>query len=146
MGSLQGRKKGILVVIVSLLAVARLSTTAASGSELVSALCNSALYSFGDPFGKNLGLVLDDLLGTTPGRDFKDYTAISPRPSRFVYGHAKCRHALSAGECGVCLKGVAAALADQCGNAVGGRAMFVDCFMRYEAYPFGDEEPAWSIS
>ncbi|KAI8574551.1 hypothetical protein RHMOL_Rhmol01G0363400 [Rhododendron molle] len=53
-------------------------------------LCNSRVFSEGDPFTISLAYVLSELEAVTPTRQGCDYYNISPCPNAFAYGHARC--------------------------------------------------------
>ncbi|XP_057509702.1 antifungal protein ginkbilobin-like protein [Actinidia eriantha] len=101
-------------------------------------LCNSGVYSEGDPFATSLAYVIADLKGVTSSRPGYDYHNISPYPNAFAYGHAACNNNLTSLDCSTCLGAAENAMFGTCDSRIGARSVLIDCTIRYEEYPFDD--------
>ncbi|KAF5732759.1 hypothetical protein HS088_TW17G00289 [Tripterygium wilfordii] len=101
-------------------------------------LCNSGVYSKGDPFGISLDYVITDLESSTPTDKDYDYRNISPYPNSYAYGHAACNKNLTTSDCSTCLGAAETAMFGSCQSRIGARSVLTDCTMRYEQYPFDD--------
>lgn len=99
-------------------------------------LCNSGVYTGGDPFAISLAYVLEELQNKTPASQNYDFYNISPYPNAFAYGHATCNRNLTSPDCRTCLGAANATMTATCNSRIGGRASLFDCSMRYEQYPF----------
>ncbi|KAL6978510.1 hypothetical protein U1Q18_020178 [Sarracenia purpurea var. burkii] len=99
-------------------------------------LCNSGVYSKGDPFAISLTYVIAELEAVTPSRADYDYHNISPYPNAFAYGHAACNRNLTSSDCSTCLKAAKTAMIANCQSRIGARSVLIDCTIRYEQYPF----------
>ncbi|XVF72425.1 hypothetical protein PTKIN_Ptkin12aG0120400 [Pterospermum kingtungense] len=107
-------------------------------TSVTTVLCNSGVYSMGDPFATSLAFVLEDLGAVTPTRKGYDYFNISPYPNSFAYGHASCNQNLTSSDCATCLAAAKTAMFGNCQNRIGSRSVLHDCTIRYEQYPFDD--------
>ncbi|KAK9068993.1 hypothetical protein SSX86_013109 [Deinandra increscens subsp. villosa] len=107
-------------------------------TNITSVLCNSGTYTRGDPFTISLAYVLDELPKITPLKRGYDYRNISPYPNAFAYGHGSCNRNVTATDCKTCLDAAEVDMLSSCENRIGGRAVLVDCSVRYEQYPFED--------
>lgn len=103
-----------------------------------SVLCNSGIFTGGDPFAVSLDYVLKDLESSTPTRKNYDFYNISPYPNSFAYGHAFCNQNFTASDCTTCLGAAKTNMFGSCQMRIGGRAVLHDCTIRYEQYPFDD--------
>ncbi|GKU86615.1 hypothetical protein SLEP1_g1117 [Rubroshorea leprosula] len=101
-------------------------------------LCNSGVYSSGDPFVISLAYVLADLETVTPTRKGYDYYNISPYPNAFAYGHCACNKNLTSSDCATCLAAAKTNMFSTCQSRIGARSILYDCTIRYEQYPFSD--------
>ncbi|KAI3668214.1 hypothetical protein L6452_43291 [Arctium lappa] len=111
----------------------------APDTNITSVLCNSGVYTRGDPFTISLAYVLDELKRVTPSQQgHHDYHSISPYPNAFAYGHASCNRSLTGTDCKTCLDVAEVDMLDTCNNRIGARAVLKDCAIRYEQYPFED--------
>ncbi|CAJ1905696.1 unnamed protein product [Sphenostylis stenocarpa] len=108
-------------------------------TSIINVLCNSGLYTSGDPFGFSLNYVLGDLEKETAAQKNYDYHNISPYPNAYVYGHATCNLNLTSSDCKTCLGAAKMALFSTCQTPrIGARSVLLDCTIRYEQYPFDD--------
>ncbi|XP_051118759.1 antifungal protein ginkbilobin-like protein [Andrographis paniculata] len=114
------------------------TATCKPNTAVSSVLCNSGTYTKGDPFAASLAAVLADLESVAPSRPGYDFRNISPYPNAFAYGHAACNRSLSASDCAACLAAAKTAVIGGCDARIGGRALLIDCNVRYEQYPFDD--------
>lgn len=101
-------------------------------------LCNSGVYSKGDPFGVSLSYVVEELETATPRSKNYDYYNISPYPNAFAYGHAACSQNLTSSDCTTCLDAAKTTMFSTCQSRIGARSVLHDCTIRYEQYPFTD--------
>lgn len=132
-------KAQLLLPLAVLLLLPSLRTArSAPNTAALSLLCNGAVYGVGDPFATSLAYVLSELLAATPSRAGHDFYNISPYPNAFAYGHAACRAGLAGADCASCLGSAASQMNGTCGDAIGARAVLVDCRVRYEQYAFVD--------
>lgn len=135
MGYLEKTKQTLMMILIGI------STTAVStpNTNITTVLCNSGVFTGGDPFSISLNYVLTELQSLTPTRPDKDFHNISPYPNAFAYGHAACtNNNLTASDCTGCLRSAHSAMFATCVNRIGARAVLVDCTIRYEQYPFDD--------
>ncbi|CAL5437014.1 unnamed protein product [Camellia sinensis] len=107
-------------------------------TNVSSVLCNSGVYSQGDPFAISLAYVLSELEAVTPSRQGYDFHNISPYPNAFAYGHAACNMNLTSPDCGTCLGAAKKTMFGTCDSRIGARSVLIDCTIRYEQYPFDD--------
>ncbi|KAL2320937.1 hypothetical protein Fmac_029906 [Flemingia macrophylla] len=108
-------------------------------TNIVNVLCNSGVYTSGDPFDISLSYILGDLEKETPTQKNYDYNNISPYPNAFAYGHAFCNLNLTSSDCKTCLRATKTALFSTCQTPrIGARSVLHDCAIRYEQYPFDD--------
>ncbi|XVF21795.1 hypothetical protein REPUB_Repub12eG0120800 [Reevesia pubescens] len=107
-------------------------------TSVTSVLCNSGVYSKGDPFANSLAFVLEELVTLTPTLKGYDYFNISPYPNAFAYGHAVCNQNLASSDCATCLAAAKTAMFGTCQSRIGSRSVLHDCTIRYEQYPFDD--------
>lgn len=107
-------------------------------TDATSVLCNSALYTGGDPFATSLAYVLEELETKTSSVENYNYYNISPYPNAFAYGHASCNRNLTTSDCTTCLGAAKTTMLGTCQSRVGARAVLHDCAIRYEQYPFTD--------
>lgn len=107
-------------------------------TEVESVLCNSGIFTGGDPFAVSLDYVLKELESSTPTRKNHDFYNISPYPNSFAYGHASCNQNLTTSDCTTCLGAAKTNMLGSCQMRIGGRAVLHDCAIRYEQYPFDD--------
>ncbi|XP_015950929.1 antifungal protein ginkbilobin-like protein [Arachis duranensis] len=109
-------------------------------------LCNSGVYTSGDPFAISLSYVLEELEEVTPTQKNYDYYNISPYPNAFAYGHAACNNNnnlkkttnLTSSDCKACLGVAKTTMLSSCEKRIGARSVLHDCTIRYEQYPFDD--------
>ncbi|XP_021897936.1 antifungal protein ginkbilobin-2-like isoform X1 [Carica papaya] len=114
---------GLILLVVS-------SAKSVPNTSIISVLCNSGVYSNGDPFATSLAYVLDELQTQTPTQKDYDYFNISPYPNAFAYGHAACNKNLTSSDCGTCLGSAGAAMLSTCRARIGARAVLRDCAIR----------------
>jgi len=107
-------------------------------TDVNTVLCNSGVYSQGDPFAISLNYVVAELETVPPTRKSYDFFNISPYPNAFAYGHAACNQNLTSSDCTTCLAAAKTAMFSTCQSRIGARAVLHDCTMRYEQYPFTD--------
>ncbi|XWS46805.1 hypothetical protein CRYUN_Cryun14cG0099900 [Craigia yunnanensis] len=107
-------------------------------TSITTVLCNSGVYSKGDPFATSLAFILEELETVTPTRRGYDYFNISPYPNAFAYGHAACYQNLTSSDCATCLAAAKTAMFGTCQSRIGARSVLHDCTIRYEQYPFTD--------
>ncbi|XP_022727802.1 antifungal protein ginkbilobin-2-like [Durio zibethinus] len=107
-------------------------------TTVITVLCNTVVYSEGDPFAISLAYVLDKLETVTPTRKGYDYFNISPYPNAFAYGHAACNQNLTSSDCATCLDAAKTTMFGTCQSRIGARSVLHDCTIRYEQYPFAD--------
>uniref|UniRef100_A0A1D1YM58 Antifungal protein ginkbilobin-2 n=1 Tax=Anthurium amnicola TaxID=1678845 RepID=A0A1D1YM58_9ARAE len=131
-------EQGKMIVTAAMLLLLGLWGTAggAPNTKVVSVLCNSQVYTMGDPFGTSLAYVLRDLQAVAPAREGHDYRNISPYPNAFAYGHAACAANLTSADCSSCLAAAAKQMLGTCAMRIGARCALYDCNIRYEQYPF----------
>ncbi|KAL4205501.1 hypothetical protein AMTRI_Chr01g137610 [Amborella trichopoda] len=110
----------------------------APNTNITQVLCNSGVYTRGDPFTQSLDYVLKDIQSSTPSRPSRDYKTISPFPNAFAYARATCTPSLSPSDCATCLVSAVSVMQQTCTNRIGARAVLYDCSVRYEQYPFSD--------
>nr|GEV39508.1 aluminum-activated malate transporter 13-like [Tanacetum cinerariifolium] len=84
----------------------------APNTNVTSVLCNSGVYTKGDPFTISLAYILDELPKVTPSQKGTD--------------------------CKTCLDAAEVHMLDTCNNRIGARATLNDCAIRYEQYPFSN--------
>ncbi|KAK1292264.1 hypothetical protein QJS10_CPB17g01896 [Acorus calamus] len=123
-------------ITLAMLALQMVSCT--PNTNVTSVLCNSGVYTSGDPFGASLSYILSDLEAVTPTKKDRDYRNISPYPNAFAYGHAACNAILSESDCAACLTSANASMFASCDMRIGARCVLYDCNVRYEQYPFND--------
>lgn len=107
-------------------------------TSITNVLCNSGVYTSGDPFAISLSYVVGDLETETPNQKNHDYYNISPYPNAFAYGHAACNLNLTNSDCKTCLDAAKTVLFNTCQSRIGARSLLHDCSIRYEQYPFDD--------
>ncbi|KAJ9171946.1 hypothetical protein P3X46_015242 [Hevea brasiliensis] len=107
-------------------------------TKVLTVLCNSGVYSKGDPFGISLSYVVEELEIVTPTSKNYDYYNISPYPNAFAYGHAACNRNLTTSDCTTCLGAAKTTMFSTCQSRIGARSVLYDCTIRYEQYPFTD--------
>lgn len=105
-------------------------------TNVTTVLCNSGVYSQGDPFVTSLNYVVAELESVTPTYKNYDYYNISPYPNAFAYGHAACNLNITSSDCTTCLAAAKTAMFVTCQSRIGARAVLHDCNIRYEQYPF----------
>ncbi|KAI4301273.1 hypothetical protein L6164_034566 [Bauhinia variegata] len=110
----------------------------APNTSVTNVLCNSGVYTAGDPFVISLNYVVEELETVTPTQKNYDFQNISPYPNAFAYGHATCNTNLTTSDCKTCLAAAKTAMFTTCQNRIGARAVLHDCSIRYEQYPFDD--------
>lgn len=137
MSSLPIKSLIITILLIGLLSICKV-VQSAPNTDVTSVLCNSGVYTHGDPFTISLAYVLDELPKVTPSQQGYDYKNISPYPNAFAYGHASCNQSLTATDCKTCLDAAEVHMLDTCNNRIGARATLHDCAIRYEQYPFSD--------
>ncbi|KAF5752429.1 antifungal protein ginkbilobin-2-like [Tripterygium wilfordii] len=98
--------------------------------------CNLESYSEESEFGKNVNLVISNLVENTQNRPNYNYGNNSPNIDNFVCGHATCNPELKKSECKKCLSVASKMVHNLCANRIGGHVELVDCTIRYEKYPF----------
>ncbi|KAJ4834262.1 hypothetical protein Tsubulata_046015 [Turnera subulata] len=131
------RRLAALTIVIVILASSSV-VQSVPNTNVVSVLCNSGVYSKGDPFATSLASILVDLETVTPTRKTYDYFDISPYPNAFAYGHAACNQNLTSSDCSTCLGAAKTAMVDGCPSRIGARSVLQDCTIRYEQYPFND--------
>ncbi|MED6131718.1 hypothetical protein PIB30_012421 [Stylosanthes scabra] len=106
-------------------------------TNITSVLCNSGVYTSGDPFAISLSYVLEDLEEVTPTQETYDYYNISPYPNAFAYGHAACNNNmekkkknLTSSDCKACLGVAKATILSSCEKRIGARSVLHDCTIR----------------
>ncbi|KAG5246190.1 hypothetical protein OIU76_001632 [Salix suchowensis] len=107
-------------------------------TNVTSVLCNSGVYSKGDPFGISLAYVIAEIVAVTPTSRNYDFFNISPYPNADAFGHAACNQNLTSADCASCLGAAKTAMFASCQSRIGARSVLHDCTMRYEQYPFSD--------
>ncbi|KAF3436313.1 hypothetical protein FNV43_RR23405 [Rhamnella rubrinervis] len=107
-------------------------------TEITSVLCNTEVYTSGDPFATSLAYVLEELQTKTSSVNKYNYYNISPYPNAFAYGHASCNRNLTSSDCTTCLGAAKTTMLGTCQSRIGARAVLHDCAIRYEQYPFTD--------
>ncbi|KAL4588212.1 hypothetical protein LXL04_001094 [Taraxacum kok-saghyz] len=137
MGFLPTKALFITGLLIGLFGICKV-VKSAPNTNVTSVLCNSGIYTGGDPFTISLAYVLDELKSVTPSREGYDYRNISPYPNAFAYGHASCNQNLTGTDCKTCLDAAETHMLDTCKNRIGARAVLNDCATRYEQYPFKD--------
>lgn len=105
-------------------------------TEITQVLCNSGVYTSGDPFATSLAYVLQELVTKTSTIPKFNYYDISPYPNAFAYGHGSCNQNLTSSDCTTCLGAAKTAMLGACPSRIGARAVLHDCAIRYEQYPF----------
>ncbi|XP_048336367.1 antifungal protein ginkbilobin-like protein [Ziziphus jujuba] len=105
-------------------------------TNVTNVLCNSGVYTGGDPFVTSLAYVLEELETKTSSTDNYNYFNISPYPNAFAYGHASCNRNLTSSDCTTCLGAAKTTMLGTCQSRIGARAVLRDCGIRYEQYPF----------
>nr|XP_043610102.1 antifungal protein ginkbilobin-like protein [Erigeron canadensis] len=106
----------------------------APNTNVASVLCNSGIYTKGDPFTISLAYVLDELPKVTPYQQGYDYRNISPYPNAFAYGHASCNQNLTSMDCKTCLDAAEVHMLDICSYRIGARAVLNDCAIRSRGF------------
>ncbi|KAM7254253.1 hypothetical protein ACFE04_031935 [Oxalis oulophora] len=106
-------------------------TTCVPNTNIQAVLCNSGVYSQGDPFRISLNYILDDLVVSTVKVEGYEYRNISPYPNAFAYGHGACNSSLTGEDCGACLSAAKTALFGSCPNRIGARSVLNDCTIRF---------------
>ncbi|XP_047316603.1 antifungal protein ginkbilobin-like protein [Impatiens glandulifera] len=134
MGFLEKTKQILLIILIGHLT----ATISTPNTKIATVLCNSGVFTAGDPFSISLNYILSELQSLTPSHPQKDFHNISPYPNAFAYGHAACTNNLTASDCTNCLRAANSAMFTTCVTRIGARAVLVDCTMRYEQYPFDD--------
>ncbi|PIA30830.1 hypothetical protein AQUCO_05400139v1 [Aquilegia coerulea] len=124
-----------VAVIVVVLAMSKMANSVPN-TNISLVLCNSGIFTKGDPFTMSLAYVLEDLENSTPSQKGYNYYNISPYPNAFAYGHARCNSTLVTADCTTCLRASKQALFSTCPSRIGSRSVLYDCSMRYEQYPF----------
>ncbi|KAJ4727495.1 antifungal protein ginkbilobin-2-like [Melia azedarach] len=114
------------------------TVTSVPDTNVTNVLCNSGVYTRGDPFAASLAYVLADLETVTSSSKDYDYHNISPYPNAFAYGHAACNRNLTSSDCSTCLGAAKTAMLSSCQSRIGARSVLHDCTMRYEQYSFDD--------
>ncbi|KAL9331762.1 hypothetical protein ACSQ67_001372 [Phaseolus vulgaris] len=108
-------------------------------TSIINVLCNSGVFTSGDPFAISLSYVLGDLEKETGTQKSYEYHNISPYPIAYAYGHATCNLNLTSSDCKTCLGAAKTALFTTCqAPRIGARSVLHDCTIRYEQYPFDD--------
>ncbi|KAJ9187649.1 hypothetical protein P3X46_003078 [Hevea brasiliensis] len=114
------------------------TVTSVPNTVVQTVLCNTVVYSKGDPFGISLSYVVEELQTVTPTSKNYDYYNISPYPNAFAYGHAACNQNLTSSDCATCLDAAKTTMFSACQSRIGARSVLQDCTIRYEQYPFSD--------
>ncbi|KAI9180625.1 hypothetical protein LWI28_006749 [Acer negundo] len=127
----------LAVIVIGLSMLCRI-VRSVPNTNVTSVLCNSGVYTGGDPFAISLAYVLADLETATSTSKGYDYHNISPYPNAFAYGHAACNNNLTTSDCTACLGAAKTALFASCQTRIGARSVLYDCTIRYEQYPFDD--------
>ncbi|XP_076893773.1 antifungal protein ginkbilobin-like protein [Bidens hawaiensis] len=129
-----------MIITVLLIGLCSISNVAQSvpNTNITSVLCNSGIYTRGDPFAISLAYVLNELTTKTPAKQGYNYKNISPYPNAFAYGHATCNQNLTSTDCKKCLDAAEFQMLSNCNDRIGARAVLNDCSIRYEQYPFDD--------
>ncbi|KAH8509239.1 hypothetical protein H0E87_011121 [Populus deltoides] len=104
--------------------------TSVPDTNVTTVLCNSGVYSKGDPFGTSLAYVLAEIEAGTPTSKNYDYFNISPYPNAFAYGHAACNQNLTSSDCSSCLGAAKTAMFASCQSRIGARSVLHDCTIR----------------
>ncbi|KAL5792953.1 hypothetical protein ACOSP7_001547 [Xanthoceras sorbifolium] len=125
------------MIVIGLFMFCRIGTSVPN-TNARSVLCNSGMYTSGDPFAISLAYVLGDLETVTPTSKGFDYYNISPYPNAFAYGHAACNQNLTSSDCTTCLGAANTEMFASCPSRIGARSVLYDCTIRYEQYPFDD--------
>ncbi|RZC72938.1 hypothetical protein C5167_048412 [Papaver somniferum] len=134
------RRRTILVmfsIVVSVLCTIS-KVSCVPNTNTTSILCNSGVYTKGDPFTTSLAYVLSDLEASTPVTKGYNYINISPFPNSFAHGHATCNSTILSNDCTTCLGVAIQLMINTCSNRIGASSVLYDCSIRYEQYPFDD--------
>ncbi|XP_044503666.1 antifungal protein ginkbilobin-like protein [Mangifera indica] len=129
------QKLAFIIVVVFMLCK---DVRSVPNTNVTTVLCNSGVYSSGDPFAISLTYVVAELEAETPTSRGYDYFNISPYPNAFAYGHAACNQNLTTSDCTTCLAAAKTAMLSACQSRIGARSVLHDCTIRYEQYPFDD--------
>ncbi|KAL5701756.1 hypothetical protein ACHQM5_027064 [Ranunculus cassubicifolius] len=132
------RKALPLAIIIGAMVMANIVVSGIPNTNITTVLCNSGIFTMGDPFTASLAYVLDDLEAVTPSWKKYNYFNISPYPNAFAYGHGRCNTTLTGADCSSCLRAARKALLSSCPSRIGSRSVLYDCTIRYEQYPFTD--------
>ncbi|XP_012092263.1 antifungal protein ginkbilobin-like protein [Jatropha curcas] len=132
------QKLAAKIIIVFFLQFCSNRVTSIPNTQVLTVLCNSGVYSKGDPFGISLDYVVKELETVTPTTKNYDFYNISPYPNAFAYGHAVCNQNLTNLDCETCLGAAKSNMFSTCQNRIGARSVLHDCSIRYEQYPFTD--------
>ncbi|KAJ0112069.1 hypothetical protein Patl1_03408 [Pistacia atlantica] len=130
-----GFLQNLALIIVVLFTLCK-NVRSVPNTNVTSVLCNSGVYTRGDPFAISLAYVLAELETETPTSKGYDYYNISPYPNAFAYGHAACNQNLTSSDCTTCLGAAKTAMFSACQSRIGARSVLHDCTIRYEQYPF----------
>ncbi|XP_041022861.1 antifungal protein ginkbilobin-like protein [Juglans microcarpa x Juglans regia] len=109
-------------------------------TAVITALCNSGMYSQGDPFVISLDYVVAELERATPTSKNYDFFNVSPFPNAFAYGHATCNLNLTSSDCATCLGAAKTTMFGTCQSRIGARTVLQDCTIRYEQYPITNQD------
>ncbi|KAG6776323.1 hypothetical protein POTOM_019829 [Populus tomentosa] len=101
--------------------------TSVPDTNVTTVLCNSGVYSKGDPFGTSLAYVLAEIEAVILTSKNYDYFNISPYPNAFAYGHGACNQNLTSSDCSTCLGAAKTAMFASCQSRIGARSVLHDC-------------------
>ncbi|KAF9682868.1 hypothetical protein SADUNF_Sadunf05G0152800 [Salix dunnii] len=106
------------------------NATGVPDTNVSSVLCNSGVYSKGDPFGISLAYVIAEIVAVTPTSKNYDFFNISPYPNADAFGHAACNQNLTSADCALCLGAAKTAMFASCQSRIGARSVLHDCTIR----------------
>lgn len=127
----------IIAAFVSLVCIYR--ARAIPDLEELASYCNVETYDPLSDYEAAVDVVCENLILNTARNSYKYFT-------RFImndedcYGFAECRRSLPAQECTDCLHVADTKLIEQCPFGVGASITLKDCYIRYEDYPFLENE------
>ena len=109
-------------------------------TNVTTVLCNTSIYSDGDPFATSLAYVLVELQTTTSTCENYNFYSISPYPNAKAYVHGSCNKNLTSLDCAVCLGAAKTVMEGLCQRKKGACAVLHDCSIRYEQCPSANTE------